>query len=63
MLNQKSPRKFLSDDIADYARRTKYPDMGSYTKNYKRVDGKVLGCFSFQGDRSGYLEEAALIGK
>ena len=62
-MHQKSPRKLYTDEIARFWKINQRPDMGTYQLNFKLTDRKLEGCFNFKSDRSGYLEEASLIGK
>ena len=63
MMNSKSPRTLESEEIAHQAKRIKHPEAATYKPKHKAVEKRLIGCFNLQCDRSGYLEEAARIGK
>jgi len=53
----KSPRITQPVEIETQAKKDKFPDVGTYSPKYKKQEARLLGCFSFKGDRSGFLEE------
>lgn len=59
----KSPRITQPEEIQVQAKKDKFPDVGSYSPNYKKQEARLLGCFGFKSDRSGFLEERQVIGK
>jgi hypothetical protein len=63
MLNQKSPRITVAGEIERIEKKKKYPEPATYKINHRLTEGRTLGCFSLKGDRCGYLDEAAVIGK
>lgn len=63
MLNQKSPRITVAGEIEIQEKKKKFPEPATYKIEHRLVENRTLGCFGFKSDRSGYLEEAAVIGK
>ena len=61
-MNQKSPRTTFNAEIQKIERKKNYPEPATYQLSYKLITPKITGCFSFQSDRSGYLDESAVIG-
>lgn len=59
----KSPRTLQSEEIAKHAKKYKTPEAATYHLKHNITESKITGCFNFQSPRTGYLEEAALIGK
>jgi len=62
MLNQKSPRTMIFDEIKRKAHLNKTPDTGTYKPSFSLTDQRTTGCFNFKSDRNGYVDEAGVIG-
>ena len=52
-----------ADEIERRAKRIKLPDQGTYKPSYSYVEARAVGCFNLKDERTGYLEEASVIGK
>ena len=63
VMNQKSARLTVASEIERNEKKKKFPEPASYKLQHNQVETRTLGCFDFKSDRSGYLEEAAVIGK
>ncbi len=62
-MHSKSPRVTMAVEIEKTVKKNAFPEPASYKPSTRVVQNRTLGCFNFKCDRSGYLEEAGLIGK
>jgi hypothetical protein len=59
-MTSKGKRKFISEEIAEFAKKFKKPDPGTYEiKNKERL----LGALNLKDDRTTFADEARYLGK
>jgi len=59
----KSPRITHAEQMINQVKKDKFPDVGTYKKNYTSQEPRLQGCFKYGSDRCGYIDEAGVIGK
>lgn len=60
LLTSKGPRKFISEEIAHFAKKNKKPDPGAYEIKTKE---RLLGALNLKDDRTTFADEALYMGK
>jgi hypothetical protein len=60
LMTSKGKRKFISEEIAEYAKKYKKPDPGAYDIKSKE---RLLGALNLKDDRTTFADEAGYLGK
>jgi hypothetical protein len=60
LMTSKGPRKFISEEIAHFAKKNKKPDPGAYEIKTKE---KILCALNLKDDRTTFADEAGYLGK